>query len=134
MVFFDKLVAVSGRHHKRRKTLHLCVLSVLGRQVNCLDSQKLYIFVYLTRVGTNMLRRKSLFELIIVLALIFLPFVTLTPQLFKGQRNVNRPEDFFEMSLEELMTVEVAMADEPDVNRANFFEMPLEELMTIEVS
>ena len=79
-----------------------------------------------------MLRRKSLFELILVLALIFLPFVALTPQLFKKQRNV-KSENFFEMSLEELMTVEIAMVDEPDVNRANYFEMPLEELMTIEV-
>ncbi len=43
-------------------------------------------------------------------------------------------EDFFEMSLEELMTIEVALADEPDLNRMNFFEMPLEQLMTIEVS
>jgi len=81
-----------------------------------------------------MLRRKSLFELILVLALVFLPFVALTPQLFKGQRSVSRPEDFFEMSLEELMTVEIAMVDEPDVNRANYFEMSLEELMTIGVS
>jgi hypothetical protein len=37
------------------------------------------------------------------------------------------------MSLEELMTIEVALADEPDVNRINFFERPLEQLMTIEV-
>jgi len=43
-------------------------------------------------------------------------------------------EDFFEMSLEELLRVEIAMVDEPDVNRMNFFEMPLEQLMTIEVS
>lgn len=42
--------------------------------------------------------------------------------------------DFFEMSLEELLTVEIAMVDEPDVSRANFFEMSIEELMTIEVS
>lgn len=47
---------------------------------------------------------------------------------------MNRSVDFFEMSLEELMTVEIAVVDEPDVNRVNFFEMPLEELMTIEVS
>ena len=80
-----------------------------------------------------MLRRTSLFELILVLGLIFLPFVALTPQLFKKQRNVKCPENFFEMSLEELMTVEIAMVDEPEVNRANYFEMPLEELMTIEV-
>ena len=43
--------------------------------------------------------------------------------------------DFFEMSLEELMTVEVSFVDEPDASRpADFFEMHLEELMAIEVS
>jgi len=79
------------------------------------------------------LRQKSFFRLIFVLALIFVPFIVLTPQLFMHTRDVNRSIDFFEMSLEELMTIEVALADEPDVNRMNFFEMPLEQLMTIEV-
>lgn len=69
-----------------------------------------------------------------MVVLVFLPVLTLTGRLFVGQRDVNRPVDFFEMSLEELMTVEVALGDEPDVNRMNFFEMPLEELMAIEVS
>ena len=45
--FFDKWVAVSGRHHKRRKMLHLRFRDVLVTQVNHLDSQKLYIFVCL---------------------------------------------------------------------------------------
>ena len=82
----------------------------------------------------NILRQKSVFRLILALALIFVPLVVLTPQLFVHTRDLNRSIDFFEMSLEELMTIEVAMVDEPDVNRMNFFEMPLEELMTIEVS
>ena len=80
-----------------------------------------------------MLRQKNVFRLIFALALIFVPLVVLTPQLLVHTRDVNRSIDFFEMSLEELMTIEVALADEPDVNRINFFEMPLEELMTIEV-
>jgi len=81
-----------------------------------------------------MLGRKSLFGLIIVLALTFLPFVALTLQLFKGRLNVNRPENFFEMSLEELMTIEIASADELDVSgTTNFFETPLEKLMAFEV-
>lgn len=75
-----------------------------------------------------------MFELIFVLVLIFLPLFVLTRQLFNNHQEMNRSVDFFEMSLEELMTVEIAVVDEPDVNRVNFFEMPLEELMTIEVS
>ena len=80
-----------------------------------------------------MLRQKNVFRLMFALALIFVPLVVLTPQLFIHTRDVNRSIDFFEMSLEELMTIEVALADEPDLNRTNFFEMPLEQLMTIEV-
>ena len=82
---------------------------------------------------TNMLRQKSGFRLIFALALIFVLLIVLTPQLLVHIRDVNRSIDFFEMSLEELMTIEIALADEPDVNRINFFEMPLEQLMTIEV-
>jgi hypothetical protein len=81
-----------------------------------------------------MLRQKNVFRLIFALALIFVPLIFLTPQLLVHKRDVNRSIDFFEMSLEQLMTIEVALADEPDVNRTNFFEMPLEQLMTIEVS
>jgi hypothetical protein len=80
-----------------------------------------------------MLRQKNVFRFIFVFASIFVLLVVLTPQLFIHTRDVNRSIDFFEMSLEELMTIEVALADEPDVNRINFFERPLEQLMTIEV-
>ncbi len=81
----------------------------------------------------NMLRQKNVFRLMPALALIFVLLVVLTPQLFMHIRDVKGSIDFFEMSLEELMTIEVALADEPDVNRMNFFEMPLEHFRTIEV-
>jgi len=78
--------------------------------------------------------RKSFFKLIIFLALIFSPFAALTPQLFKGQGNIEGTKDFFEMSLEELMTIEVACIDESDLkDSTDFFQMPLEELMEIDV-
>ncbi len=44
------------------------------------------------------------------LALIFVPLVVLTPQIFVHTRDVNRSIDFFEMPLEQLMTIEVALA------------------------
>jgi len=55
-----------------------------------------------------MLGRKSFFKLIIFLTLIFSPFAALTPQLFKGQGNIECAEDFFQMPLEELMAIEVS--------------------------
>jgi hypothetical protein len=42
-----------------------------------------------------------------VLALIFVSLVVLTPQLLVHTRDVNRSMDFFEMPLEQLMTIEV---------------------------
>jgi len=66
-------------------------------------------------------------------AILFVAFA-FTGRLFVQKSGQAEQGDFFEMSLEELMTVEIAMVDEPDVNRMNFFEMPLEELMAIEVS
>ena len=60
----------------------------------------------------SMLRQKSVFRLIFALALIFVPLVVLTPQLFMHTRDVNRSIDFFEMSLEELMTVEVVLVQQ----------------------
>jgi len=78
--------------------------------------------------------QKSYFRLVFVLVLIFLSVFFLSGRLFEGRGDVSRSVDFFEMSLEELMTVEVSFVDGPDVNRpADFFEMQLEELMAIEV-
>jgi len=82
--------------------------------------------------------QKSYFRLVFVLVLIFLSVFFLSGRLFEGRgdvsRSVSRSVDFFEMSLEELMTVEVSFVDGPDVNRpVDFFEMHLEELMAIEV-
>ena len=78
---------------------------------------------------------KSFFKLVFVLVFICLPVFFLSGRLFVVQRDVSRSVDFFEMSLEELMTVEVSFVDEPDASRpADFFEMHLEELMAIEVS
>ncbi len=71
--------------------------------------------------------------LTLLFGLVLLPVLLLMPQLFTERRDVKGSVDFFEMSLEQLMTIEVALADEPDVNRMDFFEMPLEQLMTIEV-
>ena len=69
-----------------------------------------------------------------MVVLVFLPVFFLSGQLFKGRRDVNRSVDFFEMSLEKLMTIEVVFVDKPDVNRStDFFEMHLEELMALEV-
>ncbi len=59
-----------------------------------------------------MLRQKSVFRLIFALALIFVPLVVLTPQLFMHTRDVNHSIDFFEMSIEQLMTVEVVLVQQ----------------------
>jgi hypothetical protein len=82
-----------------------------------------------------MLMHKSYFKLVFVLVFICLPVFFLSGQLFVVQRDVSRSVDFFEMSLEELMTVEVTLIDKPEASRpADFFEMHLEELMAVEVS
>jgi len=65
-----------------------------------------------------MLIQKSYLKVIFVVVLVFLPVLTLTGRLFVGRGDVSRSADFFEMSLEELMTVEVSFVDEPDVNRS----------------
>ncbi len=54
----------------------------------------------------SMLRQKNVFRLF-ALALIFVSIVVLSPQLFVHTRDVNRSIDFFEMSIEQLMTIEV---------------------------
>ncbi len=59
-----------------------------------------------------MLRQKSGLRLIFALALIFVLLIVLTPQLLVHIRDVNRSIDFFEMSLEELMTVEVVLVQQ----------------------
>ena len=60
----------------------------------------------------GMLRQKNVFRLIFVLALIFVPLVVLSPQLLVHTPDINRSIDFFEMSLEELMTVEVVLVQQ----------------------
>ena len=55
-----------------------------------------------------MLRQKNVFRLMFALALIFVPLLVLTPQLFMHTPDINRSIDFFEMSIEQLMTIEVA--------------------------
>ena len=55
----------------------------------------------------SMLRQKIAFRLMFTLALIFVSVVVLSPQLFVHTRDVNRSIDFFEMSIEQLMTIEV---------------------------
>jgi len=55
-----------------------------------------------------MLRQKSVFRLMFALALIFVLLVILSPQLLVHTPDINRSIDFFEMSLEQLMTIEVA--------------------------
>lgn len=69
---------------------------------------------------TNILRQQSVFRPMLVLVLIFVPLFIFTQQLFKNRQNINHSVDFFDMSLEELMTVEIAAAQEPDAAPSEF--------------